>query len=1463
MSGRYSILRNWSIIFGSLFLLGSVGVYIGWDMIQANERIRTLIIQEAGQQLDDTINIEQANLGFGYVALENLEFSLNSGVDSISVSELQIGWSTFELFKSWFKPQKGITEVRIVNPEFFIGSLASDDSDVIKKSTLIARRDQIVNRLAETTRQVLNSFQNVSRISIDDAVIYYRDKQGNVRKLADEIYADFSINQRALAEAEITARVFGGREENLSATAHLDIQNFDFIADIKVSDLDLSVGKPDWLFPEIDFTRGNFSCQLQVIKDSGFDEQPVYDVSGIVDISDADYMLLHSETLIKNVHLSAHLDQSSVNIIYWDQDFSGGNVAISGKINNLFNPEIDVNILVYDANINDLQQSIFKEIKYNVAGLVSGNLDVKGSSLDDVTLSGYVQADSVVYGTWVFNDINSILNFKYPELNLESFDALFLGTEVTLKGYHNILEPEQTNISGQLRGDLLSWFRNIPLIDHNEYYGEAEFVIRGSSSEDMTGEGTVLLSSTNDRGTQSIIGSITVAEDIQIQGASVQQDFDFDGWLSLDLSEFQFNFSDALPVLKHELNLRNNYFNEFPVELNMSLNGYENNTEILATAVNDRSDTLFSYIGSYDQQENNTELLKSEFHISLPGDKSFLITAELSKNGQNYILNNINSEGLMYGSGEVIENGHLAIKGDLQIVSSVEYFENLLGFSMLEQGTIDGNLSIDGTVEHPKIDGYLNLSNGIKDSVRNINGRIDISADNWSEYNFESISLKQVDKPLLDGAARIDFTSNIQQINLQGFSVPSNLFNTLIPWENEHLQGDVSFDINYRNDGDQNIVSGIMEIPQGKFERFDFKNLYLNLASPQELPFEENKNIFDTIGLLPTGVWVQNFTVTTMNDVGIKGTGFVSFSDDHESDFMLSVNGNILSVFPAMDSYFLNFGGVGAADVNISGNLLNPRIAYGNLTIKEGRLKLNSVFENIENINLVAELQPGSRFIDLKSFEGLLNGNPAKITNDPAIILENGGEEIVLDPYELMEDGLNLGILTFETSDEGVDISIPDLMYNKYRSNIQLDGLNDQEKFYFSGGSGALENPYVRGKITLRDGRVTFPLIVTGEKPGVVRNFIGSIFWDVQLELESNNFYVLKEPVSVFRTVSDIGGDVTIELKIEDEKEGLYFHGVASKEIDIPFNVSGDMISFRGDVETLLIDFNVELFELYFVQDVPYIKGRAKTTIRDRNKNSITFDNFVDIYMILVSEELDSEGNKTGRLLDYGTWDENDEPLYWYQLSLDQNVSQSQGRFSVASPTANVTNTNAQINPLISTEKRILELMGITPDTIEETAARVMRERMSEVVLSPLLNPFNNTLRRWMNLDEFRVKTYLRRSYDDIGFGTSIPIQSTAALPFNQSPFSPKYLYLSPELRVGKYISPSLYVLYEWQYVRTIKKGDRDVVGLNHVVGIQYRMPNSFMFEFQYDYDLFRFQDQSDAKVWFRHKIQLPDNEKK
>lgn len=156
-----------------------------------------------------------------------------------------------------------------------------------------------------------------------------------------------------------------------------------------------------------------------------------------------------------------------------------------------------------------------------------------------------------------------------------------------------------------------------------------------------------------------------------------------------------------------------------------------------------------------------------------------------------------------------------------------------------------------------------------------------------------------------------------------------------------------------------------------------------------------------------------------------------------------------------------------------------------------------------------------------------------------------------------------------------------------------------------------------------------------------------------------------------------------------------------------------------------------------------------------------------------------------------------------------------------------------------------------------------MRERMSEVVLSPLLNPFNKTLRRWMNLDEFRVKTYLRRSYDDIGFGTSIPIQSTAALPFNQSPFSPKYLYLSPELRVGKYISPSLYVLYEGQYVRTINKGDRDVGGLNHVVGIQYRMPNSFMFEFQYDYDLYRFQDQSDAKVWFRHQIQLTDNEKK
>ena len=136
-------------------------------------------------------------------------------------------------------------------------------------------------------------------------------------------------------------------------------------------------------------------------------------------------------------------------------------------------------------------------------------------------------------------------------------------------------------------------------------------------------------------------------------------------------------------------------------------------------------------------------------------------------------------------------------------------------------------------------------------------------------------------------------------------------------------------------------------------------------------------------------------------------------------------------------------------------------------------------------------------------------------------------------------------------------------------------------------------------------------------------------------------------------------------------------------------------------------------------------------------------------------------------------------------------------------------------------------------------------------MLNPLTGPFNRSVRKWIGLDEFDINTRIRRTQDfDNLFPNVQVINTQAAEGFLQN------LYLSPELRVGKYLSPSLYLLYESQYVRTINEEQQDVIGLNHNIGLQYRMPNNMLFEVQYDYDFYRYLNKGDTKLWFRHQIQ-------
>ena len=179
-------LRKWALLLGGLFVFGSFGVYVSWDVLKTNDQIKILIEREAGLQLGEEINIQNARLGFGYIALDDLEFSFSEGKDVVKISELRLGWNTFDFIKSWFEPQKGVTEINLIKPTLVIGS---NSRNILEGSESVSKKGaQLLSHAEEVAKRLFDRLQNVENVVISDVTIAIKNHSGRIISVAKDIY---------------------------------------------------------------------------------------------------------------------------------------------------------------------------------------------------------------------------------------------------------------------------------------------------------------------------------------------------------------------------------------------------------------------------------------------------------------------------------------------------------------------------------------------------------------------------------------------------------------------------------------------------------------------------------------------------------------------------------------------------------------------------------------------------------------------------------------------------------------------------------------------------------------------------------------------------------------------------------------------------------------------------------------------------------------------------------------------------------------------------------------------------------------------------------------------------------------------------------------------------------------------------------------------------------------------------
>ncbi|GAF88997.1 unnamed protein product, partial [marine sediment metagenome] len=282
-------------------------------------------------------------------------------------------------------------------------------------------------------------------------------------------------------------------------------------------------------------------------------------------------------------------------------------------------------------------------------------------------------------------------------------------------------------------------------------------------------------------------------------------------------------------------------------------------------------------------------------------------------------------------------------------------------------------------------------------------------------------------------------------------NVNTSLLNRLFSSDTELINGDASFNLQYAKKNSRGMITGFVTIPEGSLERFPFENFQLRLGTEESINKSAAPDENNAVSPVLEGLYIENVTLTTERGLNVTGKGFLSFFDDYISDFDIYLNGNILSIFTDVDPFFTYSDGEGKAYLKITGSLTNPEVYSGTISIQNSSLYLSSVINKIENITFDAALKEDSRFIKINNLTATIDGKQAQIQNSESIVITDGETQHMFEQLELMDDGLNLGILSFHTSNKGLDLFIPGMIEKGETATMSISGLHDDEQFWLAG----------------------------------------------------------------------------------------------------------------------------------------------------------------------------------------------------------------------------------------------------------------------------------------------------------------------------------------------------------------------------------------------------------------------------
>jgi len=1385
--------RRWILVISLLITFTMLVIYHGWNLFKVNERIKNYVLDQLRPVLGTGIQIQKLDMSLGAVHFKAVSFHTEHFL--LRIQDVRIGFNFARLIKHKFRPQQIPHDVLLIQPEL-----------IFLRNPLVDRSEPPPDALPVASDQrnfwsKVAALDFLKRITLSQGKISYFDSLRHQQiAIGRDLNGWLNSSDSGIVTARFVGKLFKSDRYNMLLAGHMNVdrQSFDR--------LDVTIHNFEWreriplIVPEnINIRQGRINAALSLTQRTN--GQKKFDLAGNISLTDGSVHLADKGLYLDDIQLRARLKDNDFLIEAAECHLNGSKVIIAGQLHNIFDPIMD---LTLSADEFDWQKNL-RFLAPNSSVRLRGKSQFVLKATDPLVspvLNGQLWSRQISLNGVQFQDLHAKVLFDRFGLKLEELKLNQNGWEMVGQGCLNFTDSlPRLAFTLFCHGSLP--LPAEPLQLHSLQKNESHMMIEASGDfSEFSGKltGQLALGAQPNlplhlRGgfrlaNQRLIFQLGCSQ-LPCQVEAVISFAEKHPKLHAQLTDIH-RLLDRVPALKwvqKMVNVKNS-----SLQIQHEGSAWKIGGKFIWPETARRLAELNCRINSHNDQMQIT----ADVAVESNGER-FHGNLSLSKTSDQWQLRHLGLDEMFSAEAQIDLTGQKRVNGELRIPDLwLPKFARLISRNgaRVNEGRVRGKVSLAGQMNQIELVGKIDFSRIKISRIGYYDGAIAFRlADRVLRVT--ELVVDRNDVEIFRGYGQYSFASKQLEFDCHADGIDLENLSTLAFNRSGFIAGKGQFQIELNGDWRRPIWWGTMHVSDGKLGPFGFTRAQFELGPTDSIASSGSQQ--------SSGLVFRNIFISRAGQFEVHGNGRIPFSELEPMNIDLQGQGNILALLPDLTPFFKKTASDARWSITLGGRPNDLMISQAKIDLSHGYLRLEAVAPEIHQIAASMELEQDG-FLNVKSISGKIKGREFTIRNmRPDSLISDGP----VTPFTIPEYGLSFGVFAIETSPKGIPLHIPGFMEKGEMGQFAFRGKTDRVPFLIA---GPLEQPLVKGKITLNNVNFTFPFLVSETedttKVNPVVELLTQINWNVTALVGKDAHYQRQIPSGVDR--------VYVDLILDAGVGGLEFKGVIK---DKTFGVTGVLESSRGNIEYLDLDFEVVKAGAEFDMDVsakgdvefdkssllPIVYGEGRTTVTD----STGYPYYIYLTLLTVDQ-------KTGQTLKRGRLGD-----VVFQLSADNpNLGYSEGE--------------------------LLASLGYSLANMQKVATDIIGISADNLIFRPLFRPFERQLERTLGLDIVRFSSRLTRNLIEMNLNNEQSWLYDSRL----------FLLRSTKLILGKYLAQRLFLLYTGQLEAGMHyRYEQEGLGLHHTLGLEYRINPNLLLEMQYDYNSLLLWQKEDKRIMLRHSF--------